>query len=102
MTIPEEVLDGAVSNRFYQNGEPGEGSSQECADQAPTALFFDDGGASLIREHAREPTGFIIEEMPAMMRGIMGNRMMGPGMTDGRHDGHGLVPPEPWEAADKS
>ena len=38
-----------------------------------------------------------------MMRGIMGNEMMGPGMTEGRHVGDGLlVPSEPWEAADKS
>ena len=40
MTIPEEVLDGAVSNRVCLNGEPGEKSSQECDDQAPTAMFL--------------------------------------------------------------
>ena len=62
MTIPEEVLDGAVSNRFYLNGESGEGSSQECDDEAPTALFVVMmAAASLIREHAREVTRFIIE-----------------------------------------
>ena len=61
MTIPEEVLDGAVSNRFSRNGEPGEGSSQECDDEAPAALFFVMAAASLIREHARDVTGFIIE-----------------------------------------
>jgi hypothetical protein len=33
-----------------------------------------------IREHAREVTGFVIEGMPAMMRGMMGPGMMGGGM----------------------
>jgi hypothetical protein len=55
----------------YLNGEPGKGSSQECDDEAPTALFVVMmAAASLIREHAREVTRFIIEEMPTMMRGI--------------------------------
>jgi hypothetical protein len=34
----------------------------------------------VIREHAREVTGFVNEGMPAMMRGMMGNGMMGNGM----------------------
>ena len=33
-----------------------------------------------IRAHAREVTGFVVEGMPAMMQGMMGNGMMGPGM----------------------
>lgn len=33
-----------------------------------------------IREHGREVTGFVVEGMPAMMRGMMGDGMMGPGM----------------------
>jgi hypothetical protein len=32
-----------------------------------------------IRAHAREVTGFVVEGMPAMMQGMMGNGMMGPG-----------------------
>lgn len=41
-----------------------------------------------IREHAREVTGFVVEGMPAMMRGMMGPGMpcprMPPGMGHGR------------------
>jgi hypothetical protein len=33
-----------------------------------------------IRGHAREVTGFVVEGMPATMRGMMGNGMMGRGM----------------------
>jgi hypothetical protein len=33
-----------------------------------------------IRAHAREVTGFVVEGMPAMMREMMGNGTMGPGM----------------------
>jgi hypothetical protein len=32
-----------------------------------------------IRAHAREVTGFVVEGMPAMMQGMMGNGMMGMG-----------------------
>src|SRR6185295_6609966 len=39
--------------------------------------------ASLI--HAREVAGFIIEGMPAMTRGMMGNGIMSPGMTGWLH-----------------
>jgi hypothetical protein len=35
---------------------------------------------SAIREHAREVTGFVVEGMPAMMRGMMGPGMMAPDM----------------------
>lgn len=34
---------------------------------------------NVIRAHAREVTGFVVEGMPAMMQGMMGNGMMGPG-----------------------
>ena len=33
-----------------------------------------------IRAHAREVTGFVVDGMPAMMKGMMGNGMMGDGM----------------------
>jgi hypothetical protein len=33
-----------------------------------------------IRAHAREVTGFVVEGMPAMMKGMMGHGMMGMGM----------------------
>ena len=33
-----------------------------------------------IRAHAQEVTGFVRDGMPAMMRGMMGGGMMGPGM----------------------
>jgi hypothetical protein len=36
-----------------------------------------------IRAHAREVTGFVVEGMPAMMQGMMGDGMMGPGMGMG-------------------
>lgn len=38
-----------------------------------------------IREHAQEVTGFVVEGMPAMMRGMMDGGMMGGGMMDGMH-----------------
>ncbi|MCH9700999.1 MAG: hypothetical protein K0U76_06350 [Actinomycetia bacterium] len=34
----------------------------------------------VIREHAREVTGFVVDGMPAMMRGMMHDAMMGPSM----------------------
>ncbi len=34
----------------------------------------------IIREHAHEVTGFVVDGMPAMMRGMMSEGMMGPGM----------------------
>ncbi|MGB0878746.1 MAG: hypothetical protein ACPGXI_17050 [Mycobacterium sp.] len=36
-----------------------------------------------IREHAGEVTGFVVEGMPAMMRGMMDGGMMDGGMMDG-------------------
>lgn len=42
----------------------------------------------VIREHAHEVTGFVIDGMPAMMRGMMGEGMMGqPMMGPGMHGG---------------
>ena len=49
-----------------------------------------------IREHAREVTGFVVEGMPAMMSGMMGGGMMGPGMGHGMMGpgmGHGVMGP---------
>ncbi len=42
----------------------------------------------VIREHAQEVTGFVVDGMPAMMRPMMGGPMMGPGMP-GKRGMHG-------------
>ncbi|WP_409366036.1 hypothetical protein [Mycolicibacterium novocastrense] len=44
-----------------------------------------------IREHGREVTGFVVDGMPAMMRGMMGDGMMGDGMMGDGMMGDGMM-----------
>ncbi|MBS4729265.1 hypothetical protein MSM1_13270 [Mycobacterium sp. SM1] len=46
-----------------------------------------------IRAHAREVTGFVVDGMPAMMRGMMGPGMMGPGGMGRGGMGPGMMGP---------
>ncbi|AYE94522.1 hypothetical protein C0J29_06730 [Mycobacterium paragordonae] len=45
----------------------------------------DPGLVETIRAHAREVSGFVRDGMPAMMQGMMGGSMMGPGGMMGPH-----------------
>jgi len=47
LTIPEEVLDGAVSNRFYLVVNPAKSQVKSATTRRRRPGFFDDGGGLL-------------------------------------------------------
>ena len=50
----------------------------------------------VIRDHAREVSGFVAAGMPASLQPMMGGMGMGPGGIGGNGRRHGPLPRRPW------